>query len=173
MIAYPVVSDDTTHARIRKLLAHAFSEAALQEQAPLLKTRVKELIDQLKIQLGCSAKVNVDLNMWYTLLAFDVVTDLSFGEPLHAVKGAQRHPFIEEFFASCRMYPMIPLSHAYVSIGLLMKLMLKIPAFKKVQDKGYMATKEKVEKRVASHSPDRKDFMTYVREPFMMLFFSY
>ena len=162
-MTYHIVSDDITHARLRRCLAHAFSETALQEQAPILKTRVTELINQLKLQFGRSSQVKIDLNMWYTLLAFDIVTDLSFGEPLHAVAGAQKHPFIEGFFASCRMYPMIPLSHAYASIGLLMKLMLKIPAFKKVSEEGYMATEEKVQKRIAMKSPDRKDFITCVR----------
>ncbi|MCJ1380206.1 hypothetical protein MMC17_003309 [Xylographa soralifera] len=143
-------------------MAHAFSETALREQEPLLNTHINKLISQLILQIDSVTDGRVDLSKWYTLLAFDIVTDLSFGEPLGAVQGGQKHPFIENFALSCRLYPMIPMANTYAIMAFAFNLMMRIPSFKKSQEMGYLATKSKVERRMASKSPDRKDFMTYI-----------
>ena len=40
-------ANDTDHARIRRLLSHAFSEAALREQEPLLNSYFDLLVNKL------------------------------------------------------------------------------------------------------------------------------
>ena len=100
--AYRLVSDNADHARTRKLIAHVFSETALGEQMPLLKKHIIELISQLEHQISGDLDRKVDLSVWYTILAFDIVTELSLGEPLNAVQGSEKHAYIKNFVASCR-----------------------------------------------------------------------
>ena len=94
--------------------------------------------------------------MWYTLLAFDIVTDLSFGEPLSAVQGGEKHAFIKDFAASCRVCPSVPLANTYAPVGFLSKLMM-VPSFRKSQEMGYLATRSKVKRPMVSTSSDRKE----------------
>ncbi|TVY22564.1 Cytochrome P450 monooxygenase [Lachnellula hyalina] len=155
-----IVSNDVDHARIRKTMAHAFSETALREQEPLLKEHITRLIKQLSRRVGQGERV--DINEWYNLIAFDVVSDLSFGESLDAIQGGTRHEFIEGFFSACRYQPFFVMAREYRSIGLLLKAMMSIPSFKRVQEMGYQSTKDKVLRRIALKSDTRRDFMTYI-----------
>jgi cytochrome P450 len=149
------------HARIRKLMAHAFSDAALVEQQPLLQAHIGVFIGQL--QARADAGETVDMNMWFNLLAFDAITDLSFGEPLGGLHDGQKHPFIGVFFASCRLFPFIPTAWTYPAIRVMLTALMSIPSFKRQQENGYRNTEAKVQRRMdKGELADRKDFMTYV-----------
>lgn len=154
-------SNDVDHARIRKLTAHAFSEVALREQLPLIASHLHKFVHQIKQRASETEGGKVDLNEWFNYLSFDVVTDLSFGESLGALKRGTPDPYIEGFWRSCKMWIMIPLMWEYTIIDLLFKAMLRIPAVKRDREMSYLGTKSKVDKRMATQT-DRKDFMAYV-----------
>ena len=59
------VSDDADHSRIRKLLAHAFSDAALREQEPLINDYFELLIQKLQEEVDGPNKGHVDMVRWY------------------------------------------------------------------------------------------------------------
>ena len=65
-------SNDADHSRYRKLLAHAFSDAALRSQEAILTSYFDLLIDKLKGQIDGPAQGLVDLTMWYNLTTFDM-----------------------------------------------------------------------------------------------------
>jgi cytochrome P450 len=147
---------------MRKLMSHAFSEVALREQLPLIASHMRAFARQIQRRAATSQENKVDINEWFNYLAFDVVTDLSFGEPLGALERGTSDPYIEGFFSACKMFIVVPLMHEYALFNLFFKTMMKIPAVKRSQEMGYLATKTKVEKRMKTRT-DRKDFMTYVR----------
>lgn len=68
-------SNDVDHARFRRALGHAFSDRALGQQEPLIKSYV----DQLIRGLGEEAKEgrSADMTMWYNLATFDISTSQS------------------------------------------------------------------------------------------------
>lgn len=68
-----IAPNDTDHARIRKLLSHAFSETALREQEPILSTYFDLFISRLKDQLGEAVASKVDITSWYTFTTFDII----------------------------------------------------------------------------------------------------
>lgn len=80
-------ANDTDHARIRKLLSHAFSEAALREQEPILTTYFDLLISRLKDQIDGPAAGKVDIMSWYTFTTFDII---GFVNP-NPAKNPQAH----------------------------------------------------------------------------------
>lgn len=141
-------------------MAHAFSETALREQEPLVKEHIARLIEQLSKR--AERRERVDMNEWYNLIAFDVVSDLSFGESLDALHAGTRHEFIQGFFSACRYQPLFVLAREYKPIGLLLRTLMSIPSFKRVQEMGYQSTKDKVLRRIELKSDTRRDFMTYV-----------
>lgn len=69
---------------MRKVLSHAFSPEALRNQEPLLQMHVQELIQELDWDRLNSEGI-VDLEKWYSWIAFDMVADNSFGEPISCV----------------------------------------------------------------------------------------
>ena len=78
------LADDEEHARARKILSQAFSPEALRTQEPLLQSHVQELINKLDYERLTEGRT-VDLEKWYTWVAFDIVGDTSFGEPFNCV----------------------------------------------------------------------------------------
>ena len=74
-----ITANDADHARMRRLLGHAFSGKALREQEPLIQSYVHNLISGLHRHTQDRNKGKVDLADWYNWTTFDVVGDLSFG----------------------------------------------------------------------------------------------
>lgn len=54
-------ADDSNHSRIRKLLSHAFSDAALREQEALMTHYFDLLVEKLKEQIAGHSKGKVDI----------------------------------------------------------------------------------------------------------------
>lgn len=74
------LAGDHEHAQVRKILSHAFSPEALRNQEPLLQRHVQQLMQGLNHEL-LNNKGTVDLEQWYSWIAFDMIGDTSFGEP--------------------------------------------------------------------------------------------
>ena len=78
------LAGDQEHARMRKILSHAFSPEALRNQEPLLQKHVRELMQEVDHERLNNEGI-VDLEKWYTWIAFDMIGDTSFGEPFNCV----------------------------------------------------------------------------------------
>lgn len=73
------VANQTDHNRIRKLLAHAFSDSALLEQEPLLTYYFDLLVSKFKQQIDGPAHGRVDMMAYYNFVTFDIIAyDLNF-----------------------------------------------------------------------------------------------
>lgn len=100
---------------MRKTLSHAFSDKALREQEPLIQDLVNLLIQRLHEQVKEEKEV-IDITRWYNYTTFDVITDLTFGEPLYCLRDKGYHPWINfafgavkaiGFLATRRKYPIV------------------------------------------------------------------
>lgn len=65
------------HGRLRRTMAHGFSERAMREQQGIIGGYVDLLIEALGREGG---KGKVDVAAWYNYATFDVIGDLAFGE---------------------------------------------------------------------------------------------
>lgn len=76
-----ITSVEADHSRVRRNLSHAFSDKALRAQEPLIMSYVDLLIHKLSsfAEKGGEA----DIMRWYNYTTFDIIADLSFGEPLY------------------------------------------------------------------------------------------
>ena len=79
---------------MRRLLSHAFSEAALQEQEPLITSYFDLLIHKLHEQIAGPADGVVDIVRWYNFTTFDLIGDLCFGESFHALENGEYHYWV-------------------------------------------------------------------------------
>ncbi|KAL9624636.1 MAG: hypothetical protein Q9160_001301 [Pyrenula sp. 1 TL-2023] len=88
ILSTPSIAD---HARYRRALSPIFSERALRDQEPLVTKYVDLLIAELKRR--CSEGPQ-DMVTWFSLVTFDIITDLTFGESLHGTETASFHPWL-------------------------------------------------------------------------------
>jgi cytochrome P450 len=79
-----LAADEVAHPRVRRSLAHAFSDKALRGQEPLVQQHVDLLVQRLGEQE--TEDEPVDIMRWYNFTTFDVMCDLSFGEPLYCLR---------------------------------------------------------------------------------------
>ena len=78
------LANDEKHAQARKILSHAFSPESHRTQEPLLQRHVQEFMSKIDGERFTGSGI-VDLEKWYTWVAFDIVGDTSFGEPFNCV----------------------------------------------------------------------------------------
>ncbi|KIV83778.1 hypothetical protein PV11_05773 [Exophiala sideris] len=83
------VRDRREHTRKRKIIAHAFSPAAVQDFEPHMAANLRRWVGQLdKIASHPTESGFAKMNMmpWCTFLAFDIIGDLAFGAPFGMVE---------------------------------------------------------------------------------------
>ena len=100
------VANDEDHHRMRRVLAHAFSERALRDQEPLIESHVNSLIQGLHNQVA-NAAGQVDLVKWFNWVAFDIVADLSFGEPFNCLKGPEYRSWVETLSKAWKIFTFV------------------------------------------------------------------
>lgn len=150
------------HARIRKLLSHAFSETALREQEPILYTYFDLLVSKLKDQIDGSAAGKVDIMSWYNFTTFDIIADLALGESFHALEGGEYHIWIKNMFQSVKFLGIMRFAATYPMINRIFKFLVSsIPSMADKRKSHFEYTRKKTENRL-DRQTDRKDFTTYI-----------
>ncbi|KAJ6010641.1 hypothetical protein N7451_002053 [Penicillium sp. IBT 35674x] len=86
-----ITANEHDHQRMRRLLAHAFSSKALNEQEGILHTYADMLVDKLEDLLCESSSTVIDLTRWFDFTTFDLIGDLAFGEPFDCLANSTYH----------------------------------------------------------------------------------
>ncbi|RFU28549.1 hypothetical protein B7463_g7779, partial [Scytalidium lignicola] len=96
------------HARFRRVLNYAFSEKGLQEQEALITGYIELFVDRMT-ELAHKGEV-AELTRWYSMLGFDIISDLGWHEPFHCVENRQEHSWVSDAHGSDRriLTTMIP-----------------------------------------------------------------
>jgi cytochrome P450 len=91
---------------MRRNLAHAFSDKALRGQEEFIQQYINLLVHRFSEQ-ACENKP-VDIMRCYNFTTFDVICDLTFGEPLYGLRDNKEHKRIR---GSTRREPFDPQLH--------------------------------------------------------------
>ncbi|KAF2095728.1 cytochrome P450 [Rhizodiscina lignyota] len=90
------------HRRLRRQLAHGFSEKGMREQEPIIKRYVDLLV--CKLYEHCQSNTDpIILSDWYNYCTFDIIGDLAFGESFGCLEGSNYHAWIASIFQSGRL----------------------------------------------------------------------
>jgi Cytochrome P450 len=144
------------------MLSHAFSEAALLEQEPLLTKHFDLLTTQFSKQIDGPNRGIVDLTQWYAYETFDIIGDLTFGQSFDCVSTGRFHKWIAKIISGVKVMRFLRISQKYPLIGVPFLLLAMIPAVEKEMQTFRTFPAERTKERLAIKT-DRKDFMTYVR----------
>lgn len=149
-----VIEPREQHGRIRRQLAHGFSEKGMREQEPLIKQYVDLFIQKLRERSESDDNVVV-MSDWYNYCTFDIIGDLAFGESFGCLDGSGYHSWIAGIFQSGRLGTILQtLSFAPLIKKLLMSMAPKSAI--EAQERHKELTKEKMLKRmeVEGERPD-------------------
>ncbi|KAM0799194.1 cytochrome P450 [Usnea florida] len=150
------VVSDGEHSRMRRVLAHAFSEKAMREQEPL----IQEYIDLFMKSLHtAAAKGPQNMVSWYEFIAFDIIGDLTFGQSLKCISNgnSQWITFMNVIFKAGKRISVFKYFPHLAPI--MLPLMTRSKAYKS-RMKSVANTRAMVSRRMATKT-DRKDFMSY------------
>jgi cytochrome P450 len=153
-------ANDISHARQRKLVSHAFSDKALHEQQHLLMHYVKLLVHKLKEASKYDAQSKVNIVDWYNFTTFDIMADLTFGEPLKMLEDSAYTPWVQSLLGNMRI---IQIGSCIRHWPGLEKLMFLLLPKKRVEQKKFHIQHSitRVDKRMALKT-DRPDIWTYI-----------
>ncbi|KAI6778698.1 Isotrichodermin C-15 hydroxylase-like protein [Emericellopsis cladophorae] len=86
------MADDENHSRQRRTLSHAFSQKALLEQESI----IRGYVDLFVTKLRPFAQTGEPANMcdWFNFTTFDVIGDMSFGEPFGCLRDGVWHDWV-------------------------------------------------------------------------------
>ncbi|KAL5402539.1 hypothetical protein PMIN03_010580 [Paraphaeosphaeria minitans] len=150
-------SDNTSHARQRKLVSHAFSDKALKEQEQILKGYANLLVKQLTT---ASQHGEVDVVRFYNYTTFDIMADLTFGEPLGLLQESKYIPWVAALFGSVRLMTITGVVKRWPLIDDMLQRCLP-KGLKENRRQHMLFSSERVDKRMQKQT-DRPDIWTYV-----------
>ncbi|KAJ2998225.1 hypothetical protein NUW58_g390 [Xylaria curta] len=144
------------HGRMRKALSNAFSTKSLLEQETVVNENVDAFIQRLGADGGPETK-GLNMTIWFEMIAFDILGEMSFGESFGSV--AQGHPhfwsqmFTEHLFA-ITIVDMLRRYRLFMTLG---KLLL--PLTMSLREKHTQLSRDKVARRLQTTN-SRADFMS-------------
>lgn len=147
------------HQRQRRLIAYAFSAAALSEQESYLQYYIDLLMKRLRERM--QAGEPVDMARWYNYLTFDIISELAFGGPFNCLEKSDYHPLVAMIFSGIRGNSHISFFEQYPLLRPLVNFMATKDDMEK-RRQYYAMARAKTEKRIALGANTRRDFMTYI-----------
>ncbi|KAK8051556.1 Cytochrome P450 monooxygenase alt3 [Apiospora rasikravindrae] len=145
------------HARLRRAVAPAFSERALREQEGFLQLYTGKLVKQLGRCCRDGTSGPQDMQRWYSLFAFDVMSDLAFGQAMGCLDNVDQ-PWLQVLGARTKS---IVWYQVLIYYGLDRWAKYFTPrSLMEARRKHVAMTNQKVQARVQQE--DRKDFISYL-----------
>lgn len=160
-------ADDATHTRQRRIFSHAFSEKALREQESLIRGYTDLLVSKLEeksFRRNGQTKDNattVDIVRMYNFTTFDIMADLTFGEPLGMLQDGDYVPWVSNIFSSVKYMVMGTFLRVYPIFGRLFAPLLS-SSLKAEMEKHTKYSNDRVDRRL-QYDKDRGDIWSLVQ----------
>ncbi|OCT49467.1 Isotrichodermin C-15 hydroxylase [Cladophialophora carrionii] len=154
-------ANDEAHARQRRIFSHAFSDRALNQQEPILKSYVDKLITRLSQFAKGEPGVKLDIEMWYNFTTFDVMADLTFGEPLELLDNPSKSYFVHNVMDFLKVQSATQLGRYYPLIPPILDYLFIPRTIKNNQKKHFKESVSKVNRRL-DRKTERGDIWSLV-----------
>ncbi|OTB03603.1 hypothetical protein M426DRAFT_321523 [Hypoxylon sp. CI-4A] len=89
-----VGADREDHSRLRRQLAHGFSERSMRGQEPIIGGYVDMLIQRLE-EHSDNGRRALDMRSWFNFITFDIIGNLGFGSDFGCLEKSSYHPWID------------------------------------------------------------------------------
>ncbi|KAB2573753.1 Cytochrome P450 monooxygenase rdc4 [Lasiodiplodia theobromae] len=154
--------DDDEHGRVRKIFSNAFSHRALIEQEAQIRTYVDLLIAKTRenIANGGSGK-EFDLVKLYNFTTFDIMADLTFGEPLHQLESSQYSPWVSAIFGGFKAGDMARITQEYPVLRYVYRTLVP-KRLLEMRKQHFQHAVDRVERRLAAPPAGKADIWELV-----------
>jgi cytochrome P450 len=89
------------HSQLRRHLATGFSEKSIRDQEPIIRGHIDLLLQRLRENSNDGQPVVI--SDWYNYTTFDIIGDLTFGEPFGCLKESNYDEWIKSIFDYSRL----------------------------------------------------------------------
>ncbi|KAI4220070.1 MAG: hypothetical protein L6R36_007884 [Xanthoria steineri] len=153
-------ADEASHPRIRKQLAHAFSDRALREQEPFMTAYIDLLMQKLRGVAAAGA--STDMVRWLNFTTFDLIGDLALGKSFSCLNNNEYHSWVRGLQEGTKIGPYIRAVATYTDIKRLWRL-LAPPSIKKARLRHEEYVRVNARERLAKGILEqRRDFLSYI-----------
>lgn len=152
---------DANHARIRKVFSNAFSDRTLKDQQPILQQYVDQLVGNIHTVVNQDTKAEIPISDLYNFTTFDVMGDLTFGEPLGLLANSKYTEWVAAIFGSTKLVIMGRILRWYPLFNDALQFLLPKET-KEKRNRQVKHTLERIDKRLARGESDRPDIWTCV-----------
>jgi cytochrome P450 len=154
-------ADDANHVRHRRIMSPAFADRGLKDLEPMLLDWINKLVEKLGNVAEAGKKA--DMVKYYNCTTFDIMADMSFGEPLNMLENEDYSPWVKSIFQSLRALTPIRAIRCFSpqTRWLVDNVLLKSKAVRAKGYKHYRHSADRVDKRLAS-TPTRADLWTKI-----------
>ncbi|PYH43686.1 cytochrome P450 [Aspergillus saccharolyticus JOP 1030-1] len=135
------------HARFRRNFSHAFSDKALRAQQPLIAQYADMLVTKLQETVQKLPSAKTDMVRLYNLTTFDIMGDLTFGDPLNLLKGTGYLDWVGGIFASVKILCLLRVTRYYAWLTTIMNSVLS-RSLKEQAETHFRSSKARVDWRV-------------------------
>ena len=148
------IAGDADHLRMRKHLAHAFSDRALREQEPIIQGHIDTLIRNLRDQ-ACGGSKSVNLVDWFNYVAFDIVADLSFGEPFDTLSDEEYRPWVKILSKAWKVFTFVSAFKSITPSGRFFRFLVPTSLIRKQLDNfNIIITRVRTRTQIKRDRPD-------------------
>ncbi|MCJ1470805.1 hypothetical protein MMC07_009452 [Pseudocyphellaria aurata] len=152
---------DADHKRLRRILSHGFSDAAIRDNQPFVQTHVALLVQRLRERIHDRATAGkVDLACWLNWTTFDIVGDLAFGKPFGCLEKSEYHRWVAMIFAYVRHATYMAALCQFPWLENVVNFFLSASLMRIIRDHQKLAI-ESIDRRLASGS-SRDDILNII-----------
>ncbi|KAH4038176.1 cytochrome P450 monooxygenase sthF [Parastagonospora nodorum] len=144
------------HGRMRRVMAPGFTYSAMCKQEPLIKGHVDMFLSKLCSLCG-DGRAEVNILDWLTYCTFDLIGDLSFGEPFGCMENNMLHPWLQLVFANIYITHIILLCQRIPFFYLFLPIKTTYQLWRDFR-RHVVLLREVVERRLSLSTP-RDDFL--------------
>ncbi|KAK6863710.1 hypothetical protein PG995_000238 [Apiospora arundinis] len=154
------VPGEAGHRRMRKLMTHMFSAAALEGQQPLICGYIDKLIATLRAHAG----EPTDIGLWFACTTFDVLGALAFGQDFGGLRTGELHPWVTNIFGSVKQSYLQRILNRFPwpFNRLAYHIMVDEKLSKARKDEFSFATDQAKERLARGITMEKHDFMSYM-----------
>lgn len=138
-------ADNESHHRFRRTFAHAFADRSIKKQEPLIARYVDIMVHKLHALEGQP----VDMIRLFSLVAFDIIGDLAFGESLDLLESPKYHYWIDTTWAAAKAFAVTRFARWYPWMAPLAVLAVPKDLMQQIED-NFAQCAERVDRRLAT-----------------------
>ncbi|KAK7182615.1 cytochrome P450 [Paraphaeosphaeria sporulosa] len=143
-----IIAPDADHTRMRRLFNPAFSDRALKQQEPLFLKYINLLAEKLREGIEEDPDRKFDMVKMYNFTTFDIMGDLTFGEPLQMLSKAKYDPWVTAIFRGIKAGTRLSVLADYPLVEKTFKSLIPQSVMVKKQYEHHSFAEERVAKRL-------------------------